>query len=433
MSKINIFWFRRDLRLEDNHGLYRALSAGLPVLPVFIYDREILDKLEGKPDARVTFIYREVVKLKHDLETVGSSLLVKYGVPSEIFSDLLAEYDVRAIYTNHDYEPYARKRDEHISQILAIQGIDLFTFKDQVIFEKDDVLKDNGDPYTIFTPYLKRWRDLYSKKGGDSFPSEKLKEFFFKTLPFEMTSQELIPFISNTYLFPTREFNESLISNYHVTRDFPFLDGTTRLGVHLRFGTICIRRLIETASRLNQVFLNELVWREFYMMILWHFPHVAERSFKPSYDQIQWRNNEAEFAAWCEGRTGYPMVDAGMRELNATGFMHNRLRMVTASFLSKHLLIDWRWGEAYFAGKLLDFELSSNNGGWQWAAGTGCDAAPYFRVFNPDLQMQRFDPDHRYIRRWVPECKEKYYPERIVDHSAARNAAISAYKKALHD
>lgn len=428
---INIFWFRRDLRLEDNTGLFQALRAGLPVLPVFIFDENILETLEDKADARVTFIHDEILRLKNYLELNSSSLLVKYGKPEKIFRELAEEYEISGVYANHDYEPYARGRDASVENLLRSLNIDFRTFKDQVIFEKDEVVKDSGQPYTIFTPYSRRWKTILQQVELQSFPSEQLTSHFFKTHPFPLPDLETFGFSRGVQKIPLREIDSRVIRQYDKERDYPAVSGTSRLSVHLRFGTISIRQLVRAARELNEVFLNELIWREFYMMILWHFPHVIHSSFKKDYDRIIWRNNEHEFAAWCEGHTGYPIVDAGMRELNQTGYMHNRARMITASFLTKHLLIDWRWGEAYFAARLLDFELSSNNGGWQWAAGTGCDAAPYFRVFNPGLQAAKFDPEGKYIRQWVPELNTIKYPQRIVDHAVARNRAIEAYKSAL--
>jgi len=428
---INLFWFRRDLRLEDNTGLYFALKDDLPVLPLFIFDTNILKKLENKADARVTFIYDEIADLKKRLEKAGSSLLIKFGDPEDVFRELADKYTLSKVFTNHDYEPYARERDSKIERLLQARRVALNTYKDQVIFEKNEVVKDSGEPYTIYTPFSKKWRNKFVETGIHQYPSEKLSDNFLKTSPFPLPDMAAIGFIRSDAKIPPREADISLIRNYHLTRDFPAVSGTSRMSAHLRFGTISIRQLVKATADVNDVYLNELIWREFYMMILWHFPEVVDWSFKPRYDRIAWRNNEKEFTAWCEGRTGYPIVDAGMRELNLTGFMHNRLRMITASFLTKHLLTDWRWGEAYFAGKLLDYELASNNGGWQWAAGTGCDAAPYFRVFNPELQTAKFDPEKKYIRKWVPEFETFNYNRPIVNHAEARNAAISAYKKAL--
>jgi deoxyribodipyrimidine photo-lyase len=428
---LNIFWFRRDLRLEDNTGLYQVLSHDIPVLPVFIFDELILSKLDDKADSRIRFIYDEVKRLKEQLEKTGSSLLIRYGKPVEIFTGIIEEYEINAVYTNHDYEPYAQGRDKKVKSILNARGIDFYSYKDQVIFEKNEVVKDSGEPYTVFTPYAKKWRSAFKVTEIQNHPSENLISNFIKISPFDLLSLSDLGFEETNSFIPAREINEKIIKNYHETRDFPAIAGTSRLGVHLRFGTISIRELVKISAGLNEVFLNELIWREFYMMILWHFPHVEGQSFKPQYDRIEWQNNEKHFETWCKGITGYPIVDAGMRELNQTGSMHNRSRMITASFLTKHLLIDWRWGEAYFAKKLLDFELASNNGGWQWAAGTGCDAAPYFRVFNPALQAEKFDPEKKYIMKWVPEYGTDHYPQPVVNHAEARNKAISAYKNAL--
>jgi deoxyribodipyrimidine photo-lyase len=426
-----VFWFRRDLRLEDNHGLFRALKDNERVLPIFIFDSNILSKLEDKDDARLTFLHAEVSSMKKELEKTGSSIIVRHGEPEKVLKQLTGEYKIDKVYTNRDYEPYATERDRKVIKFLQEKKIAFLDFKDQVIFEKGDILKDDGDPYTVFTPYMRRWKS--------SFQQGEIMEFnpkpYFKHLhpldPQPMPTLDDLGFIPSNLKYPARKADANLISNYHETRDIPSLNGTSRLSIHLRFGTISIRQLVNKAAGLNEVFLNELIWREFYMMILWHFPHVMSRSFKPQYDMITWRNDEEEFRAWCEGKTGYPIVDAGMRQLNETGYMHNRLRMITASFLTKLLLIDWRWGEAYFARKLLDYELASNNGGWQWSAGTGCDAAPYFRIFNPDSQTKKFDPEHKYIRTWVPELETEQYPERVVDYKAARERALTTYRDAL--
>lgn len=427
----NLFWFRRDLRLEDNAGLYYALAGGTPVLPVFIFDEVILQKFEDHADTRITFIYDEIKRLKDQLEKAGSSIIVKYGKPEIIFTELIDTWHPSIVFANHDYEPYARERDARIENLLKERNVNFRTYKDQVIFEKEEVVKDSGEPYTVFTPFSRKWKSIFLETEVSLYPSGDLIGNFFKTAPLPLLSLSSIGFSRTMVDIPPRVTDAGILKDYHLTRDYPALYGTSRLGVHLRFGTISIRQLVKTAAGTNEVFLNELIWREFYMMILWHFPRVADQSFKPQYDLVAWRNNEKEFAAWCNGETGFPIVDAGMRELNHTGYMHNRLRMITASFLAKHLLIDWRWGEAYFAKKLLDYELASNNGGWQWAAGTGCDAAPYFRVFNPDLQTAKFDPEKKYIRKWVPEIDSEEYTGRIVNHSEARNYAISAYKKAL--
>ncbi len=431
MAKINIFWFRRDLRLDDNAGIYHALCSGYPVLPIFIFDTEILDKLENPKDARVEFIHSALTDLNNKLNEAGSNLLVKQGTPIETWKQLIAEYEIAEVFTNNDYEPYAIERDSAVKQLLAAAQIGFNTFKDHVIFEKDEVLKLDGKPYTIYTPYSKIWRAQLNDASTKSYNTGKLIGNFMKCKKAEIPSLESIGFKPAGIEFPSKELPVNIIKNYETTRDIPAVNGTSRLSVHLRFGTLSIRSLAKEAMKLNDTWLRELIWREFFMMILYHFPHSATGSFRKEYDNIKWRNNEAEFEAWCRGETGYPIVDAGMRELNATGFMHNRLRMITASFLTKDLLIDWRWGERYFAEKLLDYELASNAGGWQWAAGTGCDAAPYFRIFNPELQAAKFDPEHKYIRKWVPELDGFGYPQKIVNHSEARNRTLEAYKNAL--
>lgn len=431
MNNITLFWFRRDLRLEDNTALYYALVEQGNVLPVFIFDTEILDKLGDKKDKRVSFIFKNLKRIKSELEKSGSSLLVKHGKPVEVFEELTQKYEIEAVYANHDYEPYARERDAAVGNLLKSKCILFKTYKDQVIFEKNEVVKDDGKPYTVFTPYSKKWLQAFNENPPKSAPSEKFKDRFFKIAPFEDFTLKATGFTEVEPGSPPKTLNLELLENYHQTRDFPAIDGTSKLSVHLRFGTISIRKLVQLTEIDSHVYLNELIWREFYMMILWHFPRVVNSAFKPAYNNIRWLNDEKHFEAWCEGRTGYPIVDAGMRQLNQTGYMHNRVRMITASFLTKHLLTDWRWGEAYFAEKLLDFELSSNNGGWQWAASSGCDAAPYFRVFNPELQTQRFDPELKYIKKWVPEFQEFGYPKPIVDHKFARERVLKEYKRAL--
>ena len=414
---INIFWFRRDLRLEDNAGLYHALKSGKPVMPVFIFDTHILDKLENKKDKRVAFIHAALLDMQDKLAQLGSTMKVICDSPEHAFEQLLAAHDIHTVFTNHDYESYARERDLKISHLLQRNNIEFHTYKDQVIFEKDEVIKDDGKPYTVFTPYSRKWKLVMSEKSIPLFPSEKLSAHFLKHAPFQIPSLKQMGFSPVVSTFPSKKPDELIISHYHDQRDIPGIHGTSKLGVHLRFGTISIRKLAILANQLSGTFLNELIWRDFYQMILWHFPYIGEgKSFKPAYDQIAWRNDTGEFEQWCKGQTGYPIVDAGMRELNETGFMHNRVRMITASFLCKHLLLDWRLGEAYFAEKLLDFDFASNNGGWQWAAGSGCDAAPYFRIFNPYLQTKKFDPHFSYIKKWVPEFQEFNYPKPIVDH-----------------
>ena len=431
MNAINIFWFRRDLRLEDNAALYHALKGNYPVVPIFIFDSNILDRLEDKKDRRVTFIYENIKAIHQELFDIGSSLEVFYGKPEQVFMQLLSKYKVSAVYTNHDYEPYAKKRDKGIEAILKEKGIAFYTYKDQVIFEKDEVVKDDGKPYTVFTPYSRKWKEKLDAFYLRSYATEKYLADFYKQPLREIPSMKAMGFIDTNESFPDKKVQASLVRGYATHRDFPAENATSRVSVHLRFGTISIRKLASQASSLSNVYLNELIWREFYQAILWHFPHVEGHSFKPGYDHIHWRNNEQEFERWCEGKTGYPIVDAGMRELNSTGFMHNRVRMIVASFLTKHLLIDWRWGEAYFAAKLIDYELASNNGGWQWAAGSGCDAAPYFRIFNPYLQTKKFDKDLVYITKWVPEFQELTYPKPVVEHEYARKRCLEVYSKSL--
>jgi deoxyribodipyrimidine photo-lyase len=431
MQPVNICWFRRDLRLHDNAALYHALRLGEPVVPIFIFDRNILDKLEDKADRRVEFIHAAVTAMQQQLVAQGSSMEVYYGYPDDVFKLLLAKYKVGTVFANGDYEPYAREREQQVQDILKEGGCELKLFKDQVIFEKDEVIKSNGEPYTVFTPYSKQWRARLTAFFQRSYPVKIYANAFFRQPPGRIPELEEMGFKKTGKPFPPVQPDEELIRHYNLERDYP-AKRTSKLGVHLRFGTISIRELLQIASGLNETYINELIWREFYQMILWHFPGLGKgEAFKPAYDHVPWRNNESEFEKWCIGQTGYPIVDAGMRELNETGFMHNRVRMVTASFLSKHLLIDWRWGEAYFAGKLLDFDLASNNGGWQWAAGCGCDAAPYFRIFNPALQTKKFDPKLEYVRRWVPEFEDFSYPKPLVVHEFARKRCLEAYAKAL--
>lgn len=446
-KKISVFWFRRDLRLHDNAGLYEALKGEHPVLPLFIFDRNILDELEERDDARVTFIHSVMRDIKDQLQEKGSDLLVYYGKPEEVWPEILEEYKVAAVYTNRDYEPYARKRDEAIAEMLEEKDIPFHSFKDQVIFEEEEILTKAGGIYTVFTPYSKTWKEKLKEKMDtvEIDGEEQDISFYLKPYPTEKYADNLciiddelsfpkledMDFELSSIPIPLDSVKRGLIKNYDKTRNFPAKEGTTRLGIHFRFGTISIREKAYRASQLNETFLNELIWRDFYSQILANFPKVVNESFRAEYDFIEWRNKEDEFEAWCEGKTGYPIVDAGMRQLNETGYMHNRVRMVTASFLTKHLLIDWRWGEAYFARKLLDYDLASNNGGWQWAAGSGTDAAPYFRIFNPTSQMDKFDKDRKYIKRWVPEFGTDEYPEPIVEHKMARERCLEVYKEGL--
>jgi len=430
-ESVSIFWFRRDLRLVDNAGLYQALKTNTNVLCLFIFDINILSKLEDKTDARVTFIYNEISDLKHQLELMGSTLLVKHGDPEMIWKELINSYYINEAYANHDYEPYAILRDKNILELLNANSINFKTYKDQVIFEKNEIIKNDGSPYTVFTPYSNKWKSSITEHDLKPYPSNKYIENFLKTETLEGITLDQLGFIRSEYSFPGREPDLDVILNYDRQRDFPSMDGTSRLSIHLRFGTISIRDLANKGVSLNIQWMNELIWREFYMSILFHFPHVAVSSFRPAYNNIEWLNQTEMFDKWCNGQTGYPIVDAGMRQLNSTGFMHNRVRMIVASFLTKHLLIDWRWGEAYFATKLLDYELASNNGGWQWAAGSGVDAAPYFRIFNPYLQTKKFDPELKYIRKWVAELDTPDYPLPIIDHDYARKRCIETYKKGL--
>jgi len=424
------FWFRRDLRLHDNAGLYKALSSGNKVLPVFIFDRKILDPLPQK-DARVEFIHQQVTQMHKQLTDLGSNMYVYYGTPETIWVEICDKHNLTAVYTNHDYEPYAKARDEAIQNLLSDKGVDFYTFKDQVIFEKREILTNNDSPYCVFTPYSKKWKSHLTSKHLAAYDCEQNWSEFYGGASQEVPSLESMGFKPTDSQFPDNTAEKSIIETYHETRNFPAQKGTTRIGIHLRFGTISIRALAQKAQSLNEAYLNELIWREFYMQILWNFPHVAEQPFRREYAAIPWENDEEQFHLWCEGKTGFPIVDAGMRELNETGYMHNRVRMITASFLVKDLLIDWKWGEAYFAEKLLDYELSSNNGGWQWAAGCGTDAAPYFRIFNPESQAKKFDPKFKYIQKYVPEYGTPTYPEPIVDHKAARKRTLAVYKEAL--
>ncbi|MBC3846717.1 deoxyribodipyrimidine photo-lyase [Winogradskyella echinorum] len=432
-STVNIFWFRRDLRLDDNVGFYEALRGEHPVLPIFIFDSEILNKLP-KDDARVTFIHKTLQGMRQTLQDEhASSIAIYHGKPKDIFKTLLKEFKIHTVYTNHDYEPYAKERDEEIEKLLDKNDVSFKTFKDQVIFEKDEVVKKDGDPYVVYTPYMRTWKEKFKTIDLEIFytnsylnnlvehsrlPNLSLSDIGFKTSKQEIADYEVTP---------------TLIQQYEDTRNFPAKDATSRLGPHLRFGTVSIRKMIKKAiAENNEIFWQELIWREFFMQILWHYPRTKDESFKTKYDRIEWRNNEKEFKKWCEGQTGYPLVDAGMRQLNETGFMHNRVRMLVGSFLCKHLLIDWRWGEAYFAEKLHDYEMASNVGNWQWVAGSGVDAAPYFRIFNPTTQIDKFDKDRKYIKKYVPEFESDDYVERMVDHKEARERCLETYKSALN-
>lgn len=427
---VSVFWFRRDLRLFDNNGFFQALQSKYEVLPVFIFDKMILDALEDKKDKRVSFIYQTLLNLNEALIKQGSSLFTIYDKPSGAFKTICSVYNVKEVYTNHDYEPYAIERDKDIHDYLQSKNIPFLTFKDQVIFEKSEILKPDGTPYSIFTPYSRIWKKKLEEKKIKTYPSEILKHRILKSKQINFPSLSEMGFENVDINIPPAKVNKKIIAEYDKTRNIPSLNGTSKLSIHLRFGTVSIRKLARIASELNETWLNELIWRDFFMMILFHYPHNVSESFKKKYDKINWRNNEKEFEMWCMGETGFPIVDAGMRELNETGFMHNRVRMIVASFLTKDLLIDWRWGEAYFAEKLLDYELSSNNGNWQWAAGSGCDAAPYFRIFNPSEQAKKFDPEFLYIKKWIKNFSPGYL-EPIVDHKIARERALRKFKMAL--
>ena len=426
-----LFWHRRDLRIQDNAGLYKALKNNTAVIPVFIFDSSILSLLP-KNDQRVLFIHQEIQKIKESYTALGSDLVVIYGDPKIEIPRLVQQFKATKVYTNRDYEPTALARDQSIFEQLQKVDVEFIGAKDQVIFEKNEITKDDGLPYTIYTPYARKWKAKLTAYQLKAYPTEK----YLNNLQ-HLQKQALISLADMGFEtqhiqdFPSSSTPQTIISNYHLQRDIPAVLGTSRLSLHLRFGTISIRHLATEALQLNEKYLNELIWRDFYQMILFHFPHTVDRAFKPAYDRIEWENDTAAFEAWCAGNTGYPLVDAGMRELKQTGFMHNRARMVVASFLTKHLLIDWRWGERYFAEKLLDFELASNIGGWQWAAGCGCDAAPYFRVFNPEAQQKKFDPQMLYIKKWVPEFGTPQYAQPIVEHKMARERVLARFKNAL--
>ena len=428
---MNIFWFRRDLRLEDNCGLYKALKAGEKVIPIFIFDKDIIKKLPNN-DARVSFIHQELENINKQLKELGSAISIYLGTPKDVFNSLSEKYTIDSVFCNHDYEPYAIKRDLEIKEFLLTKNISFKTYKDQVIFERNEIIKKDGTPYKVYTPYSKKWMENFQLKGIHFFPSEENLINLIKNNHGPFLTLEEIGFKKSSIKVTSYKVSTKLINTYEETRNFPAKDSTSKLGTHLRFGTVSIRKMVDKASKSNNItFLKELIWREFFMQILWHFPHTTKDSFKPKYDRILWVNNEKDFDAWCKGQTGYPLVDAGMRELNKTGFMHNRVRMLVGSFLCKHLLIDWRWGEAYFAEKLHDYEQSSNIGNWQWVAGSGVDASPYFRIFNPTTQIQKFDKNMDYIKKWVPEFQELTYPTPIIEHKFARERCLKTYKEAV--
>ncbi len=423
--KISIFWYRRDLRLEDNTGLFEALNENENVLPIFIFDDSILDELP-EDDARVNFIYESLSKINKQLNNHNASLQILKGQIDDVWEKLVTTYDIQKVYLNKDYEPYAIKRDQKIKEFLNSKGIEMKTFKDQVIFEEDEIVKADGKPYTVFTPYKRKWLENFTKVNLNLIAN--FDNFYKKIIDFPSLNQLGL----KNSIIKVKKYSLKNVSTYSETRNFPNLDSTSYLSPHLRFGTISVRQIITELKNKSETFLSELIWREFFMQIIYHFPHVVTKNFRPKYDGIQWVNDKKDYIKWCQGKTGYPLVDAGMRQLNETGYMHNRVRMVTAGFLCKHLLIDWRYGEAYFAKKLLDYELSSNNGNWQWAAGTGCDAAPYFRIFNPIEQLKKFDKSLTYTKKWVKDFETPKYPNPIVDHKYARNRALEAYKKGIN-
>jgi deoxyribodipyrimidine photo-lyase len=432
-EKVNIFWFRRDLRLDDNIGLNEALNNKLEVIPLFIFDENITDELD-KNDPRVNFIYKQLEYINSTLSTkFNSKLLVLKGNPFEVIQKLITDYNIGEVFSNHDYEPYAIARDKKINEFLLSKNILFSSFKDQVIFEKDEITKDDKTPYVVYTPYMKKWKTKLDGTNLSGFKSKDLTHnFYSKNDSYNWCTLNSLGFEKSSMEIPNYKLDEDLVEKYENERNFPSLNSTSKIGPHLRFGTVSIRQVLLFVLKCkNEVFLQELIWREFFMQILWFFPNTQTRCFKEKYENVQWLYDEESFNKWCEGKTGYPIVDAGMRELNATGFMHNRVRMITAGFLCKHLLIDWRWGEAYFAKKLFDYELSSNIGNWQWAAGTGVDSAPYFRIFNPTTQAIKFDKELKYINKWVTNLNELDYPKPIVDHKFARQRCLETYKKGL--
>lgn len=429
---LNIFWFRRDLRLDDNVGFYNALKADKPVLPIFIFDKEILNELP-EDDARVTFIFDTLQSMRKTLKDErDSSIAMFYSTPKEVFKQLVEDYHIDTVFTNHDYEPYAKTRDTEIEELLAKNNINFKTFKDQVIFEKDEVVKQDGDPYVVYTPYMRTWKENFKNYDLNIYYTNEYLDNLVKNTRLPNVSLSDMGFKTSSQKIADYTVTPTLIQEYEDKRNFPAKDATSKLGPHLRFGTVSVRKMVKKAiAEKNEIFWQELIWREFFMQILWHYPDTQTKAFKSKYDNIKWRNNKEEFEVWKTGNTGYPLVDAGMRELNETGFMHNRVRMLVGSFLCKHLLIDWRWGEAYFAEKLHDYEMASNVGNWQWVAGSGVDAAPYFRIFNPTTQIDKFDKDHKYIKKWVPEYQELTYAQPIVDHKAARERCLKVYKEAV--
>ena len=428
-----VFWFRRDLRLIDNAGLLAALSSGMNVLPLFIFDTDILDKLDKKTDTRISFIIEALKQLNGALIERGTSLLVLHGKPFDVFNDLIKKYAISSVYTNEDYEPYAIKRDKEVTELLSGKGITFFSFKDHVIFSKNSLLTGTGSSYAVFTPYARKWKETLQEQDFAVYKSETIRDKWFLRNKRAIPKAEKIGFKTFRKVYTPPRLDSSVVVNYHHNRDFPAVNGTTLIGAHLRFGTISIRECVRFALDKNLIWLNQLIWRDFFIQILWHYPRVVNSSYREKFDRIEWLNNEEDFERWKSGTTGIPIVDAGMRQLNQTGFMHNRVRMIVASFLTKHLLIDWRWGESYFASKLLDYELASNNGNWQWAAGSGVDSSPWFRIFNPILQSHKFDPSNEYIKRWVPEFGTPRYVNQIIDLDFGRKRCLEVFKRAVHE
>ena len=429
-SPFVVHWFRRDLRWQDNRALDAALTSGHPVVPLFVFDKNILDRLDNQDDARITFLHDRISHMQGEASDLGGSLLVVHDDPINVLETLAENGMMKAVYTNEDYEPYAQTRDAAARNFLKTRGVAFHTFTDHVIQAPGEVTKPDGTPYTVFTPFSKRWHLNLSEENMKTSPSEKhlgSLHTWDSTLP----SLDSIGFKRSSISAPEATITKNVLTQYSEMRDIPSVRGTSRLSVHLRFGTKSIREAAKEGFKYSEKWLTELIWRDFYQHVMHAFPHSMKDAFRPQYDRVPWRHNDEDFQRWTRGETGYPLVDAGMRELLATGFMHNRVRMVVASFFCKHLLLDWRLGERHFAAHLLDFELASNVGGWQWAAGSGCDAAPYFRVFNPTSQLQKFDRELTYVRKWVPEYGTESYPTPMVDHKMARQRAIDTYKNAL--
>ena len=434
MVEASIFWFRRDLRIDDNPGLYEALANSKNVIPIFIFDTNIIDNLPSD-DNRIKFIWHSLSLLNERLKEVGSTLNIFKGNPLEVFKKIILKYRLISVYVNRDYEKYSIKRDKEINTFLNENKIAFNASKDHVFFEPNEILKSDGTPYTVFTPYSKKWFEKFYSEKLPQYQIKNLVDNFFKTNYKPIMSLSEIGFSNDEIEFEKFNLGDELIKNYNSKRDFPYLNSTSKIGPYLRFGLISVREVGKKTieKKFDQSFLRQLIWRDFYIQIFFHFPDSENENFKPAYDKIIWLNEEEKFEKWCAGETGYPIVDAGMKELNKTGFMHNRVRMIAASFLCKHLLIHWKKGESYFAKKLLDYEMASNVGNWQWVAGTGVDAAPYFRLFNPEIQMKKFDPQKVYIKKWLPKYDPENYLEPIIDHNYARERCLSAYKIALNN